>query len=158
SAARAGQRSTFMAASHRACFYTIIVLLLSACSVGKEFKLPPSGSLVLGKTTPAEVTAMLAQPRQRASATLAKAAAVAGQPASVFAPAAEAGTYELFRYIYVDTTGQVLIGPVAGKRPLRVFTCLFWNGKLVAHGASSSFEQDSTNFDDTKVTGLERNK
>jgi hypothetical protein len=35
---------------------------------------------------------------------------------------------------------------------------VFWNGKLVSYGSTSSFENDSTNFDESRIAQIERGR
>jgi hypothetical protein len=129
-------------------------LLLCACSAGKEFALPPSGSLTLGKTTPEQVIAMLGEPLQRSSsATADEKSDMAAPPSQTFAPAREAGRYDRFSYAYIKQGNPHLMDTGA-----RLFACTFWNGKLVSYLGSSSFAAEATDFDDAKVDRLARGK
>jgi outer membrane protein assembly factor BamE (lipoprotein component of BamABCDE complex) len=59
-------------------------------------------------------------------------------------------------YGYIDTVGQQLVGQFAGVRSQRTLHLEFLDGKLVGYSSASSFDNDSTNFDDGKVGQLQR--
>ncbi len=144
----------------------VLLALLTGCTAGRDFKMPSDGALKLGETTPAEATAMLGPAVSRSSQT----SDVLQPPStqfevirllmgqSVFVSARETGSYERLSYRFLDASGQQLIGRFAGVRPARTLRLLFWNGKLVEYVGISSFQADSTNFDETKVALIERDK
>lgn len=134
-----------------------LVLLVGACSAGRNFNMPTDGTLQLGVTTPQEAVTMLGEPMSKSSATVGNVEA-ATAPTSVFAEVRAPGSYDNFVYVYIDTTGQQLIGQLAGVRQARILRMTFWNGKLASYVALSSFQNDSTNFDDSKISQIERNK
>jgi len=141
-------------------------LLLAGCTSGRDFKMPAQGELKLGETTPSEAIALLGQPLSRSSQST-----TAGTPPSpayqelrrlmgqsVFVSARETGTYERFSYSFSDNSGQQLIGRLSGVRPARTLRLLFWNGKLSEYVGISSFQADSTNFEESKLAQIERDK
>lgn len=137
-------------------FAACALVLLAGCSIGREFHLPRE-RLQLGKTTPAELAALVGPPHERAMMTTSSADPEA-QSKSIFNAAAVPGSYERLIYFHADTTGQQLVGGLSGVRPQRSLVCLFWNGTLASYSFESSFGTDSTNFDDGKIAAIERNK
>jgi outer membrane protein assembly factor BamE (lipoprotein component of BamABCDE complex) len=132
-----------------------VALFLGACTAGREFALPPSAGFTLGKTTPDQVVALLGEPLQRSSATTATDQADSPEPPkTIFASAPEAGRFDRFIYAFIERSA---FGN-NGIQPIRSFVCTFWDGKLVSYVGSSSFAEDKTDFDDAKVTSLERGK
>jgi outer membrane protein assembly factor BamE (lipoprotein component of BamABCDE complex) len=132
---------------------------LAGCGAGKNFTVPAKGSLQLGVTTPQQATTMLGDPVSKSSSTVAAVETGTAPPApSIFTAVKVPGTYDNLIYAYIDTVGQQLAGPFAGVRPMRTLHLEFLNGKLIGYSASSSFDNDSTNFDDGKVGRIERGK
>lgn len=137
----------------------VLALLLAGCGAGKNFTMPTKGSLQLGVTTLQQATAMLGDPVSKNRSTVAAIETGTATPApSIFTPVKLPGTYDNLIYAYIDTVGQQLVGSFAGVRPARTLHIEFLNGKLIGYSASSSFDNDSTNFDDSKVAQLERGK
>jgi hypothetical protein len=136
-----------------------VILLLAGCGAGKNFTMPAKGTLQLGATTPEQAIAMLGEPVSKSSSTVASVETATLPPApSLFTPVKVPGHYDSLVYLYVDTVGQQLVGAFAGVRPSRTLHLVFLDGKLISYTASSSFDNDSTNFDETKVAQLERGK
>jgi hypothetical protein len=146
-----------MRSSGRLFVAFVLVLTLGACGAGRNFTMPADGALQLGVTTPQQAVATLGEPMSKSSATIGSVEPAPG-PTSVFTAVKEPGTYDNLVYIYVDTVGQQLIGKLAGIRRARILRLTFWNGTLASYVALSSFQNDSTNFDDGKVSQIERNK
>src|ERR1700761_2897381 len=136
-----------------------LVLLLAGCGAGRNFTMPAKGSLQLGVTTPEQATAMLGNPVSKSSTTVATVETATATPApSIFTAVKVPGTYDNLLYAYIDTGGQQLVGRLAGVRSARTLRLEFLNGKLIGYSAASSFDNDSTNFDESKVAQIERGK
>lgn len=133
----------------------IALLSLAGCGAGRDFNMPAAGTLQLGVTTPEQAMAMLGAPLSQSSATVGTVANTT-PPQSVFVAVPHSGSYQNLNYAYVDTTGQQLVGSLAGVQPARTLRLEFLDGKLVGYLESSSFQNDSTNFDDTKVAQIVR--
>lgn len=145
----------------RALAHCLVVMLmaagLAACGAGRNFTMPADGALKLGITTPEEAVALLGQPLSKRSETVTSVEQNV-IPTSIFSPVRQLGTYEVYNYIFIDTAGQQLIGNLSGRRPSRSLNLAFWNGRLVFYNSSSSFDADTTNFDDRRIAQIERGR
>ncbi|HEV2550397.1 MAG TPA: hypothetical protein VGU20_24000 [Stellaceae bacterium] len=144
----------------RAFAAVLLASLVAACGAGRNFAMPADGALKLGVTTTSDALSLLGAPYQKNQETVTSVATTGG-PVSVFSPIKQPGTYDRFTYIFLDTSRQgVISGALAGgrQRPERVLQLVFWNGKLVSYGSNSSFENDSTNFDENRIAQIERGR
>lgn len=116
--------------------------------------MPAAGTLQLGVTTPEQATALLGAPLSQSTATIG--AVANGMPPTVFTAVPRSGAYQNFYYVYIDTVGQQLVGSLGGVQPARTLRLEFLDGKLVGYWESSSFDSDSTNFDDSKIARIVR--
>jgi len=136
-------------------------VLAGGCSSdGRDFARPPQGALVLGTTTPAEIVAVFGEPAERFEesgnvAILDAFDALKPRPDGL-KRASVKGVIERLRYSFTRAT-MVSLGDQATAR-IRLLDLAFWNGKLVAYNFSSSFNEDSTNFDEAKVQALARGR
>ncbi len=128
-----------------------LVMTLAACQQGRDFAKPSPESFVLGTTSRAEIVNRFGPPERQSSEIRSDTATVQGDP---FAPAPMSGTFAAATYIHRDRT-NVLFGG-AGEAKSIVF--VFWNDVLVSYNYASNFSTDSSNFDDSKVTSLEKGK
>jgi hypothetical protein len=112
----------------------MVLLLATTGCAGHDFTRPPAESLVLGKTTEAEI-------RQRF-----------GDPYREGTTIKNGETMKTLSYAYA-TGASSLTG---GVTPSRGQGFYFWNGVLVGHDFTSSFEQDRTDFDSSKVPQIKK--
>lgn len=131
--------------------------LLGGCGAGRDFKMPAQGALKLGVTTPAEAVALLGKPLAHSTERVNEVAKTSA-PQSVFTAVRQPGIYESDSYIYIDTSQQGIVGGFANKRPARFLRLVFWNGTLAGYLSWSSFKNDSTNFDESRIPKVERGK
>jgi hypothetical protein len=131
--------------------------LLAGCGAGRNFKMPAEDQLKLGVTTPQDAVAMFGQPLSQASQTQTE-VAKSSEPETVFTAVPQPGTYVGYSYIFVDTTGQQWVGRLAGLRPERFLRLVFYDGKLAGYLSTSSFKDDSTDFDNSRVSQIIRDK
>lgn len=129
-------------------------------SEGRDFARPPQGVLLLGTTTPSEIVAVFGEPAERFEepgdvATLDAFDALKPRPDGLRRAAAK-GNIERLRYSFTRAA-MVSLGDRATAR-IRLLDLAFWNGKLVAYNFSSSFNEDSTDFDEAKVQALSRGR
>lgn len=115
---------------------------------------------MLGTTTPAEIVAVFGEPAERFEesgnvAILDAFDALKPRPDGL-KRASVKGVIERLRYSFTRAT-MVSLGDQATAR-IRLLDLAFWNGKLVAYNFSSSFNEDSTNFDEAKVQALARGR
>lgn len=110
------------------------VLVLAAGCAGRNFTRPQPESLVLGKTTEAEI-------RQRF-----------GDPYREGTTIKNSETMKTLSYAYA-TGASSLAGGVIPSRGQGFY---FWNGTLVGHDFTSSFDEDKTDFDQSKVPQIKQ--
>jgi hypothetical protein len=112
---------------------TVVALagVLAACGAGRDFQRVPDSQLALGRTTEAEIDARLGDPYQQ----------------GVVKKNGKDVTSKSFSFAQAMGGNAVDKDIVAGRT--QVF--YFHEGKLVGHGFSSTWRNDSTDFDETKV-------
>lgn len=136
-------------------------LLAGGCSSeGRDFARPPQGALLLGTTTPAEIVDAFGEPGERFEepgnvTTLDAFDALKPRPDGL-KRALVKGSIERLRYSFTRAA-MVSLGDQAVAR-IRLLDLAFWNGKLVAYNFSSSFNKDSTDFDEARVQALARGR
>jgi hypothetical protein len=131
--------------------------LLGGCGAGRDFKMPEPGALKVGVTTPEEAGAMLGKPLSHSTERVNEVAKTSA-PQSVFTAVRQPGVYESDSYVYIDTSQQGIVGGFANKRPERFLRLVFWNGTLAGYLSWSSFKNDSTDFDESRMSRIERGK
>jgi len=112
----------------------VFALLLNGCA-GRDFVRPSADSFTLGKTTYAEVVARYGSPYREG--TMLK----------------NEQTVKTISYAYATKAGTPL---VSGVTPARVAAFYFNDLVLVGHEFTSSFREDHTDFDETKVTRIKK--
>lgn len=122
-------------------------LLVAGCT-GRDFVKPAPESLSLGVTPQDEVVAKYGQPYRQSTEILSG----AGAPNAAVRPA---GTYNHLVYYYADRAALMLPG---GRATERLLGFDFWNGKLYGYNFLSNFNSDSSNFDESKATQMERGR
>jgi hypothetical protein len=143
----------------------LVVLMLTACTSGKEFARPVPDSLALGHVTRAEIMAAYGKPYRETTrvvtasenlgATGATSAVLSDAPALTPGATATSGTLTTLIYSFVDRTENFLIGSPPKQK---VIAFEFANNKLFAYNFVSDFEADSSNFDEARIAHLERGK
>jgi hypothetical protein len=134
------------------------LLALSGCtsSSGKDFARPDAASLVLGQTTVADIVAKIGAPTSRnVQHSLNPASSVQGSAVSNsgFRLSPVPGTIETLTYSYnYGQTPMVYSGPTS--KNARKLELTFWNDHLVYYSFESSFDVDSTDFDESKFDSL----
>jgi hypothetical protein len=138
-----------------------LVLVLAAgllgCGAGRDFKMPEPGALKLGVTTPGEAEAILGKPLSHSTERVSEVASTTA-PQSVFTAVKQPGLYEADVYVFIDTSAQGIVGGFANKRPERFLRLVFWNDRLAGYLSWSSFKNDSTDFDESRVPQIQRGK
>jgi len=117
----------------RLTLLAIAVLALTGCA-GRNFVRPQADSLVVGQTTDQEL-------RQRF-----------GDPYREGTKLVNGETVKTLAYAYA-TGGGSLVG---GLVPARGQTFYVWNGVLVGHDFTSSFDEDKTDFDTSKAQSIRK--
>ncbi|NRF68412.1 hypothetical protein HLB44_15565 [Aquincola sp. S2] len=105
------------------------VALLAGCA-GTNFKRPDQAALKLGSSTTADVVAAMGEPSRTGELTK------------------NGSQIKRMSYSYATTMG---VGLYAGVIPARSMTFSTADGKLVGQQYLSSFNEDGTDFDDSKV-------
>lgn len=111
-----------------------LLLLLSGCA-GTDFVRPTPDAFKLGRTTHAEIIKQLGEPRREG--TVLK----------------NEKTLKSITYAYAATGGEPL---EQGVIPARAMSYFFLDNTLVGQEFISSFREDHSNFDDTKVPAIVR--
>jgi len=123
---------------HQRTFLAVLALAttLAGCA-GTDFVRPAEGSLVVGKSTTADVTAKLGAPYQTGELTK------------------NEKQLKVYRYAYASTGGEAAY---EGVTPARALALTFYEDKLSSQEFISSFKQDSSDFDSSKVAKIVKNK
>ncbi|MBB5407660.1 hypothetical protein HDG34_001592 [Paraburkholderia sp. HC6.4b] len=108
------------------------VAFLSGCA-GTDFVRPEAGRLDVGKSTAADVEAMMGKPYQNGEVTK------NGQ------------IIKVKKYAYANTAGEAV---KSGVTPARAMNFSLFNNTLVGDEFVSSFKSDSTDFDESKVGSI----
>jgi hypothetical protein len=116
------------------CFGLAVLVLMAGCA-GRDFTRPAPESLVLGKTTYAEINARFGSPYRES--TLIK----------------NEKTLRMASYAYATTGGDPL---VSGVTPARSIDFAFLDQVLVSYQFASSFKADHTDFDENKVPSIKK--
>lgn len=112
-----------------------LTMSLVGCSVGRNFVRPDVGSLSLGKTTYHEILQRFGSPRQEG--TVAKNDAI----------------MKTANYAYSTAGGKPF---VEGVTPARGLTFYFLDNDLVGYEFISSFAEDHTDFDESKISRIKK--
>jgi hypothetical protein len=110
--------------------------VLAGCA-GTNFKRPEPQAMVVGKSTSADVTRVM------------------GPPAQVGEALKNEQKIKTARYAYAEGAGT---GRYPGVVPARAMVFTTYNDLLVGQEFVSSFPNDATEFDDTKVPGIVKGK
>jgi hypothetical protein len=116
----------------KAAFLAVALLLCAGCA-GKDFIRPPMGTLVVGKTTRAEVMGSVGAP-ERESVIVKNGYRVS-----------------MLTYVYAAALGSPLY---SGVVPGRVIVLGFHENTLTSQMFASSFRDDNSEFDDAKVSQI----
>lgn len=111
-----------------------LVLLLTSCA-GKDFVRPSPEAFKLGQTTYAQVVNQL------------------GEPSKTGDVLKNEKRLKSIVYVYATTGGEPLEN---GVIPVRALGYYFFNETLVGEEFISSFKSDHSNFDDQKVTRIQK--
>lgn len=131
------------------CLLVIFAALgLSACGIGRDFPPPADADLRLGQTTIAEAVQRFGEPFRRTvvanSATGVNTAPGDERPTGL-RPAMVDGVTHALGYVYV-----------ADSASARSMLLTFWNDRLIFHNFVSSFANQSTDFDEAKISQIRR--
>lgn len=110
--------------------------LMVGCA-GANFKRPDPGALEVGKSTAIQITQVMGAPQQTGELLR------------------NGEKLKQARYAYAEGAGS---GKYPGVTPARAQVFLTFNDVLVAEEFVSSFPNDATDFDDTKVSAITKGK
>ena len=110
--------------------------ILAGCA-GTNFKRPDAGALEVGKSTLAQVSQVM------------------GPPVQTGELLRNGERLKSSRYVYAEGAGT---GKYPGVVPARAMVFLAHNDLLVAEEFVSSFPNDATDFDESKVSGIAKDK
>ncbi len=132
-----GVRSQNLASETAVLFVTTLglsalLMIGSGCTAGTMFIRPPSESLVLGKTTPGEISSRLGTPYREAT------------------NIQEGKVIKSLVYSYAVTI------PYVPTIPAKTMAFHFADGILVGYDFLSSFEEDKTDFDESRVEYIKK--
>lgn len=111
---------------------TFVFLVAGGCTAGTQFTRPPAESLELGKTTSEAIRGRLGNPFREST--------VIKNGENITA------------LVYSYATAE----PYVEKIPARAMAFYFSKGVLVGYEYTSSFDEDKTDFDDTKVSEIKK--
>jgi hypothetical protein len=140
----------------RLLFLAATTLCCAGCMpVGRDFARPAPTTFKPGVSSIGDVKKVLGEPRtelswSRTDGVFRERSASTPLP-TPFDGARVNGTVKRLYYYYSWRAGQ---GVRSGVEPARSLYVWFWNDKLVAFTATSSFKDDTTSFDDSKVAAI----
>lgn len=111
----------------------VLLVALGGCA-GSDFARPPADSLSLGKTTAREIGQRFGDPYRQGTVLR------------------NGETMTTLTYAYAAGAGSL----AGGLTPSRGVGFYFWNDVLVGHEFTSSFDEDKTDFDVTKVPQIRK--
>ena len=115
----------------------LMTLLLAACAVGTNIVRPAPDELTLGVTTKEDAIARY------------------GKPDNSGETLVNGHNVEVIGYTYVDPSGRSHVPGVTTGRNLALN---FFGNKLVGYVFTSSFEEDHTDFDASRISEIEKGK
>jgi len=134
-----------------------IILAAGGCMpVGRDFARPTDATIRPGETSIGDVKKALGEPRTERAWSRNQGVLAGGPndppPPTPFTAARVGGTITQLFYYYSWRLGE---SATPGVDPTRSLNLWFWNDKLVAFRGTSSFRNDGTNFDETRVATIE---
>ncbi|UYN96229.1 MAG: hypothetical protein KIT25_04585 [Enhydrobacter sp.] len=137
-----------------------VALLVTACSAtGRNFERPSSAQLALGKTTVAEAISAFGEPAARRvdagnTDIVTYFDEIKPRPAAL-RRAVVRGDIVHLRYTHSYAT-MAPAGRASAR--FRLLELAFWNDRLIYYLYSSSFAEDATDFDESRVPALVRGR
>jgi hypothetical protein len=138
----------------RARLALVIALVSTGCvPVGRHFVRPTPTTFQIGQSSLEDVRKQLGEPSSQRMWSRNDNVLTAPPTAlpTLFGSAVVSGAMRELTYTYVWRLGETVRPGVEPGKSLRVW---FWNDKLVGYRASSSFREDSTDFDESKAASL----
>jgi hypothetical protein len=118
--------------SHLALVLAGLMLLVAACATPKGFTRPDPEAVQLGKSREADIRSRFGKPQDVTTQT------IGGRPITSLS------------YTHAESP------PDAAKVPVRVMVFMFADGVLVGHQYLSSFNDDTTDFDEVRAGRIAR--
>lgn len=133
----------------------LLLFCLVGCTTGHDFPRPTPDSLVLGQSMRAEILRTYGRPYRETSAVLGSKPTEAVTKGE-FDMTPVSGSFATLIYLYADRTRQVLMGSMAPTSKVKVVVFSFWNDTLVFYNFVSSFQDDSSDFDETRIAEIRK--
>lgn len=111
-----------------------LVVVFGACSAGRNFKEPTEESLVLGTTTMAEIRERFGKPQNEGTSNK------------------DGHNMQVLTYAYARQGGA----HASGVTPARAMALTFSDDHLVGYSFASSFEEDHTDYDESKLAQIQQ--
>lgn len=112
----------------------LVLLLATAGCAGRDFVRPPAGTFVAGQTSEAEIRQRFGDPYREGTAVK------------------NGETMRLLSYAYASGAASL----AGGVTPSRAQGFYFWKDVLVGHEFTSSFPEDTTDFDGAKAQQIRK--
>jgi hypothetical protein len=139
-------------------------LALAGCAHGQNFTKPDPGSLPLLQTSRAQVEALYGRPNRQSAGIIGASVRRPEKPSGLDSVISDGpfsadrsiadGSYASYLYLHSDNTRAFWFG---GPPQVKAIGFDFWNDKLVAYNFVSDFDDDSSNFDESRVQQLRKN-
>jgi len=144
------------------CILASIVtfIAVSACTTTTErqFERPTATTLKIGQTTRAQAVALYGESRTQSSFSL----PITTSSPTAFDAADETGIVAVASYSYIISRAPILgdnpdtVDPKV--TPARTMTLYYWNDRVAGFRGSSTFREDKTEFDESKINLIEKGK
>jgi hypothetical protein len=138
----------------------VSMMAVSACTTttGRQFDRPTSATLKIGETTRAQAIGLYGESRSQSSFSL----PITTSSPTAFDAADETGIVSVASYSYIISRAPILgdnpdtVDPKV--TPARTMTLFFWNDRVAGFRGSSTFREDKTEFDESKISLIEKGK
>jgi hypothetical protein len=119
-------------------FGLVLIWLLSACTIGKDFVRPTDTAFELGKTTRQEILERLGQPMGEETSKGVPKRVGEGRGVELD-PKIRDATFRFYRYTFVDRTKQILLGTISPS-PFKELRLGFLEDKLYFYHFVTTFD------------------
>lgn len=130
------------------------IVAMAGCThtEGNPFNRPSSALVVPDVTTVEQVLAAYGEPTRRKSWTISNAVVAKATPKSPMLPVPTSGLFTKLTYTYTESKAPAAGNTVRAK----VLDLVFKNDILISYDFTSGFPEDSSNFDESKVSALKK--
>jgi hypothetical protein len=137
-----------------------VSLVFAGCTTttGRQFDRPTVATLKIGETTRSQAIGLYGEPRSQSSFSL----PITTSSPTAFDAAEETGIVSVAAYSYVISRAPILGGNPdtvdPNVTPVRTMTLFYWNDRIAGFRSSSTFREDKTEFDESKISAIEKGK